>query len=289
MWTLLMQAKLIKKIKAYYAKTYLGRIFSSLLGKQANPEKWVFIIGCYNSGTTLLSAVLSKHPDISTLPTEGAFIANGMATPESFGWVRMWHKCVDKIEQNNQTSDKNMKNIKSSWGFWFNKKKSVYLEKSISNAVRIEFLEKNFQPAYFIYIVRNGYAVSEGIRRKSNLKKWNVPLSMDEYPIELCAQQWVESDKYVSEKTKYVKNILHISYEELVQDVDVVLSKICNFIDIPNEPLKNIGQETLDVVGYQSKIKNMNPSSIDRLTEEDIKAINHTAGEQLKKNGYELL
>lgn len=35
------------------------------------PDKWLFVVGCYNSGTTLLAEMLSRHPNISGLPTEG--------------------------------------------------------------------------------------------------------------------------------------------------------------------------------------------------------------------------
>jgi len=284
-----MQNKLVKKSRSYYAKTYFGKLISETLGQQASPKKWVFIIGCYNSGTTLLSSILSQHPEISSLPTEGAFITNGMKTPESYGWVRMWHKCLSEIEQDKNTPEDIAKKIKTNWGFWFDDKKPIYLEKSISNATRIEFLEYYFKPAYFIYIVRNGYAVSEGIRRKSNLKKWKTNIKTGQYPIDLCAQQWVKSDEYILKKLKHVDNAFYLSYEELAEDTQNILSKISDYIGIDDEPLIKVSQKTLNVVGYQSNIKNMNPLSLNRLNEDDIERINHIAGKKLQQKGYTLL
>lgn len=70
---------------------YLSRIYrevplflniSEKIGHDLTPKKWVFIVGCYNSGTTLLNQILSCHPDILTLPDEGAFLTRRVPTPE---------------------------------------------------------------------------------------------------------------------------------------------------------------------------------------------------------------
>ena len=29
------------------------------------PERWLFVVGCYNSGTTLLLNLLAQHPSVS--------------------------------------------------------------------------------------------------------------------------------------------------------------------------------------------------------------------------------
>ena len=41
------------------------------LARPANPEKWLFVVGCYNSGTTLIADALADHPQIAALPDEG--------------------------------------------------------------------------------------------------------------------------------------------------------------------------------------------------------------------------
>ncbi|MBK9319321.1 MAG: sulfotransferase [Bacteroidetes bacterium] len=44
--------------------------------KAPEPEKWVFILGCYNSGTTLLHKLLATHSDIGSMPNEGQFYSS---------------------------------------------------------------------------------------------------------------------------------------------------------------------------------------------------------------------
>ena len=39
-------------------------------------KTWIFLVGSYNSGTTLLAEFLGHHPSISALPTEGYFITD---------------------------------------------------------------------------------------------------------------------------------------------------------------------------------------------------------------------
>lgn len=282
-----MAEKFIKKAKARLGRSTFGKLIANFVGPEASPQKWVFVIGCYNSGTTLLSTILSKHPDIASLPTEGAFLTDGMKTPEACGWVRMWHKCLAEIEQDENTSVDLATRIKRQWGFWYDNRKPIFLEKSISNAVRIKFLEKHFQPAYFIYIVRNGYAVAEGIRRKSDLKKWATPVAGDKYPLELCAAQWLESDQYVSGNTAGFPHFLTIKYEDLAENTDKVVAEVCQFLGIASEPLLDIGRQTLDVTGYNSTVKNMNASSLKRLNAKDVQTIQRVAGERLTAWGYD--
>ncbi len=64
-------------------------IFSKMLrfsGTEIENKKWVFIIGCYNSGTTLLNEILASHPKISGLPDEGVMLTDQLVKPEDFNW-----------------------------------------------------------------------------------------------------------------------------------------------------------------------------------------------------------
>lgn len=281
--------RIVKKAKAWLGRSTLGKKLTALIGKEATPKKWVFIIGCYNSGTTLLSTILAKHPEIASLPTEGAFLTDAMQTPEQHGWVRMWSQCLSVIEQTESTPEIVAKRIKRSWGFWYDSSKPIYLEKSISNAARIKFLARYYQPAYFIYIVRNGYSVAEGIKRKSTVSPLNTIIKESTYPIELCAKQWVSSDDYIIQNKDKLANFLMIQYEELVEKPAMEIDRICQFLQIDSEPLKAITQEKLSVTGYNSTIQNMNEASIKRLSQDDIAIINSIAGDKLENYGYQVL
>ena len=55
-----------------------AQVLLSNFGHEINPERWIFIIGCYNSGTTILASILNRHPSIGGLRTEGAFLTDSL-------------------------------------------------------------------------------------------------------------------------------------------------------------------------------------------------------------------
>ena len=131
------------------------------------PEKWVFIVGCYNSGTTLLHEILTNHPQIGYLPTEGHFLTDQLPSEHELDIPRMWHlrKKLFQLESDDSLPDATR--IKREWSMRLkNRNSPILLEKSPQNGARMPWLQDNFENAHFIALIRNGYAVAEGIRRK---------------------------------------------------------------------------------------------------------------------------
>ena len=61
-----------------------NKIWSEILsrtGKRLKNKNWIFITGCYNSGTTLLNQILSTHSRISGLPDEGVMLTDQLVRP----------------------------------------------------------------------------------------------------------------------------------------------------------------------------------------------------------------
>ena len=257
-------------------------------GHDLKPERWIFVIGCYNSGTTLLASVLRKHPQISGLPNEGAFLSDSLPYPEQKGWPRMWYKCVDhvSIDENMHNGESRARRIKKQWSLWYPKGSINLVEKTISNAARLPYLNKYFKPAYFIYIVRNGYAVVKGIQRKANLGRWNNPENIETYPIEMCAQQWVETDDIVQRDRNKVDKLLTISYESFTEHPKETMVKITEFLGIQPMP-EEVLHKGWSIHEFSSQIQNMNNSSFKYLSSEDIVKIEKVAGEKLQQYGYE--
>jgi len=256
------------------------------IGRDLNPDRWIFVLGCYNSATTLLASILEKHPLIGGLPNEGAFLTDALPYPELFGWPRMWSQCAEKMLLGDEfTGPERAKRIKRQWSLWFPKGAPNLVEKSIANVTRIDFLQKYFTPAYFIYIIRNGYVVSKGIQKKANYARWGSSYKDRGYPIELCAEQWKISDEVIEKKSKNINNIKCIKYEDLTSNPIKILNEITEFLDVaqlPTDILKN----KWTIHDMNSSIVNMNPSGLKRLSAADFDAIDTVAGKVLKKYGY---
>jgi hypothetical protein len=147
-------------------------------------------------------------------------------------------------------------------------------------------MEAHFQPAYFIYIVRNGYAVAEGIQRKAQPRRWGNPAFDEAYPIELCARQWRRSDEVVSKGRSDVDRFMTIRYEDFTEDPAAVLAHVTNFLDLSPLPDEVAGR-TWDVHGYDEPIRNRNTRSYQRLSEQEVDRIQTEAGDILKKSSYD--
>jgi len=248
---------------------------------------FIFIVGCYNSGTTLLDYFLSQHSEISGLHTEGIQLTDELTGPEAFGWNRMWCMCRDKLEISQLDKRPDAEGVKRDWGLWFDRKKDVWLEKSVINSLNIDWFEENFNHPYFVHIVRNGYAVSEGIRRRTQAVGKHPSSYPNGYPIELCAQQWVVSNRVIQEKLSSVQHFKNITYEDLTENPTDALASILHWLPVRDKTL--VLPDDFTFQSRTRKIENMNADSMNRLTEEDMYSINAVAREMLKFHGYEVV
>ncbi|MBD3315655.1 MAG: hypothetical protein GF344_07705 [Chitinivibrionales bacterium] len=256
-------------------------------GHCLNPDRWIFVIGSYNAGTTLLAGILRNHPLIGGLHTEGSFLTDVLPYPERYGWPRMWSQCFDDIRISAQPEEQwRAERIKKHWSIWFPKDKPNLVEKSVANAARIPFLNTFFRPAYFLYIVRNGYAVAKGIQRKANVRRWNSPYKDKGYPIEMCAGQWKATDDVVEACKSRIANLLTITYEDLTHDCARTLARITGFLGLPEIP-REVWQKKWSIHESRSPIRNMNPPALGALTTYEIEAIERQAAQTLRKYGYD--
>lgn len=272
-----------RRLKQQVMRSRWGQACGARWGYVLEPERWVFVLGCYNSGTTLLKDLLAEHPHMGVLAGEGVKFSDALPRPEDFGWQRMWCECFEQMQLDPMDGAR-AERIKRQWSMLYPSRPNL-LEKSIANVVHMPFLEAQFAPAYFVYIVRNGYAVAEGIRRKTEPGRRGNPIYRDRYPIELCARQWAESDRLFVDQAQQVDRCISVRYEDFVEDPGRQMRLITDFVGI--EPLPNeLLERRWTVHGVESSIRNMNPDSIARLSEVDIAAVHETAGERLAAWGY---
>lgn len=246
-------------------------------------KTWVFLVGCYNSGTTLLAELLARHPSISALPTEGHFITDQFVKDYDLGLPRMWVNREDIFCLTEEDDGPDPVRLKKEWGMRLDLRKPVLLEKSPPNSARTRWLQKHFENAHFIGIVRNGYAVSEGISRKA------VPHHrMDGWPIEMSAYQWKRSNEILKRDAEHLRHFLWVKYEDLTGNPEKTLAKIAGFIGVSDfEGVELDG--SWKIHERDEQIRNMNDVSIERLKRSDIDQINKVAGSMIESFGYELL
>ncbi|SDS25352.1 sulfotransferase family protein [Christiangramia echinicola] len=278
---------ILHRLTARFRKNSLYSKVLEKTGSKKEKQKWIFILGCYNSGTTLLNEILAQHPEISGLPDEGVMLTNQLVKPEDFGWRRMWSQCEAKMENSSVNKNKNAHIIKKHWSHFY-EPNIFFVEKSISNICRIPFFAENFKPAYFIHIVRNGYAAAEGIQRKAEIMEDNKFHGNQKYPIEICIDQWTQSLDKIEKSKIEMENFLEISYEELSEETVKTMNKITDFLNLNNYP-PDFFRKSFLIHGSNNKIRNMNKKSLSNLNTRDLEIINERASLYLSKYGYDLI
>ena len=254
-----------------------------MLGSELTPAKWVFVVGCYNSGTTLLTQILDAHPLVTALPREGVELCDRLPRPEELGWPRKWLKCEDPMQLPTNNAVERARRIKRQWSRYV-VPSPVLVEKSIANMTRLAFLAQNFTPAYFIYVLRDGYAVAEGMQRRARPSDWGNN-DLDRYPIELCAAQWAASDNCFRANSDHLEHVLELRYEDLCDDLAGVLEQLAGFLDLPPFP-DDLAARTWNIHRSRSPIRSMNADATARLSSEDLDAIDAVAGATLRLHGY---
>ncbi len=121
-------------------------------------------------------------------------------------------------------------------------------------------------------MIRNGYAVAEGIRRRQKCD------------IRTAAKQWAKSNEFLLDDFEHLERKKIIRYEALAENPDKCVREVCEFLGIDPNEISVEGKWRIH--GKTSLIKNMNHLSFERLSKEDCGIIEEEAGEMLEKMGY---
>ncbi len=239
---------------------------------------WLFILGLNNSGTTVLSKTLETHPEIRALPAEGHALTSAFPRPDLLGVGRLWSSRMDIFRWDVAHDPAPALQAKKDWTALYSKKKGIMLEKSPPNTVRSLWLQKNFFPSRFLSIIRNPYAVCEGITRRKK------------YTIRQSALHWNAANKCLLEDFRQLENHFLIKYEDMVGDSKKVFVDIQNFLQLKTpfnlNDVNNVSAHSFE--GVTIGLKNLNEESIGRLSNFDIHDINEICGDLMRTLGYPL-
>ena len=157
----------------------------------------------------------------------------------------------------------------------------LLFEKSPPNLLRASLLEKVFSDSYFIIMVRNPYAVAEGIRRRNK------------HSLDRCIKHWISASEKQIENIKTLKNQTWFTYEQLCEDLQSIKKQLIEFIPKLDDLDMNRSVKVHSIQGtIESEIKNYNAEQISKLSTDDISLINSYLEKHqdvLHYFGYQLL
>lgn len=243
----------------------------------------IFVFGCCNSGTTILWQALKQHSGLSGPDIEGQDL-DGM--PKSMrhhlgkATFRLWahprfNLCYYMTEAEYDEHD--AEQVRSIYG------RSVQpgtrlIVKSPADTLRARLIQAYFPDAYFIAIVRNGHAVSEGIVRKRKFDSERPQFEGLHTTIKEAAEQWFRANVVVLSHLSHLQNYMIVRYEDLVADPGQVLRSVLKFCKLP--------ADSFSIPVFK---KNENQNQINRLSEYELETVTRIAGPMLVHFDYELL
>ncbi len=122
----------------------------------------IIILGAARSGTKILRDTIAAHPSISSIPYDINFV-----------WkYGLYHIRHDELTPNDLT-ERGKKFIHSFFSRFDSKNLDTrIIEKTVSNTVRVEFVQKIFPNCQFIHLIRDGRDVAV-----SSMIQWQAPLN----------------------------------------------------------------------------------------------------------------
>ena len=244
------------------------------------PYSWIFILGCNNSGTTLLSELLSAHPLIRTLPKEGQRVTRAIPNSAAYGIGRVFSQRLDLFRWTEEHDGSCLPRLRYDWAWQFTPPPGYLLEKSPPNTLRARWLQRHFRPSRFIVLVRHPYAVCEGITRRTR------------YKLDEAAAHWALVHTILREDMARLDQCLIVRYEDLCDRPADHLVALEQFLDLPDgfSPAvlrQRFRSHNLD--GTPKPLQNLNARSLKRLSRADLDLINQCVASEAQHFGYELL
>lgn len=214
------------------------RILCKIIFRMKEPERYIYVVGCYNSGTTIVKDAIAMHSKVCTTPVETDNLTNAIDSFENGEWPRcVFGNCYSVIDSRQHGSfDK--KQYMSDLRPW-TRTGMTFLDKSISNTLRIPKLRTSFSNAKFICVVREPEGVVRGIQKRSLPGSVaSEVLGSNCYPDELLMRQWVFFYQLVLNDYKdKPEDIYFCSYERFVREPESELTSMLGFLGLDSEPL----------------------------------------------------
>ena len=253
------------------------RDFRRRVTKLLQDHRWIFLVGCNNSGTTLIHDVLAATGKFGFMLHEGQRYTDVLRRAQKRGFQRVWSEYVGELQMDERHPTSGVPRLLFDWlGELPRPLKPMILEKTTANTVRMRWLQRAFPGAAFIGIVRSGYAVVEGIKRKGGKSA------------ERGARHWKLVNEMMLNDATHVKKFLLVRYEDFVASPRETLLRIAEFLGLGSDDIvaayDRPDQSALN--SSRESIRDMNAESIGRLDEAELRVITREAGNVLARLGY---
>lgn len=245
----------------YWGKRCYNAIPSIALKPLDSRIKFIFVVGCGHSGTTLMAAKLSNHPSIMGIGRE-----TGVLIPGTHSWL-------------------GIKGIANEWSYFAGANGFEFvLEKTPKHIYSYKCVQKIFPYNKFIVMIRNPLDTISSLYDRFGDLRFSI-------------ERWVIDNKEAL-RLKGKDNVMLVKYEDFTTDPKGVLRNLCDFIGVTyeNNMLESSGSvydmidQTKNMALRQKQVKEKVRPNIDRwrknLSENQAKLIMAEVGDLANSLGY---
>jgi sulfotransferase family protein len=198
--------------------------------------KYVFVCGLPRSGTSVLGRNIARLENCSGLKNTGALEDEGQFLQDvyplagdcggdgRFGFDPRMHL----TETSDLLTPENMDRLYESWNPYWDKSKTIYVEKTPANLLMTRFLQTAFPNSYFVVIRRHPVPVSVAIQ------KWKVHVTS----LYNLFEHWLHCHELFEKDREYLERVYELRYENYVDAPDRYHQEIAEFIGtrVPERP-----------------------------------------------------
>ena len=282
--------------------------------------KPIIIVGAGRSGTKMLRAIITSHPDVACFPTEINYVWRYGNAKLQTDELKPEHARPEVIEYIRRQFNNLSKRLDS----------KIIVEKTCANSLRVDFIHTVLPTARIVHLVRDGRAVAESARRcwkgKPSghylLKKarWVPPRDIPYYAfrymryqlgsfsrhdakqkswgprfarldelvkarslIEVCGIQWKVCVQAAESALQYLPSTqaTTLRYEDIVKAPVKTLAKLFDHLDLEfTEACQNHVRQNI----ISSNLNKWR----EKLSREDLKLLLPHIETELKQHGYEI-
>jgi hypothetical protein len=178
-----------------YTKILFHSIFDIFASHLLTHTQPVFVVGCGNSGTTLVATILSRHLNAFPIGYESSIFF------PTFGlhFSKKMSQAFDLLAKQNE--------------------KSFFLEKTPKHALCLKRIFKILPQAKIVYVIRDVKDNTASLKKRYG----NINVAIDRWVTDNRPALYWQSDP----------RVFLVKYEDLVISPTSIVSDICQFLEIP--------------------------------------------------------
>src|SRR6266567_9117613 len=206
--------------------------------------KYVFVCGLHRSGTSMLGRNIARLENCTGFKNTGADMDEGQLLQDvytidtEFGGAGRFgfEPSTHRTETSELLTPEKIARLRASWHSYWDKSKTIYVEKTPGNLLMTRFLQAAFPNSYFIVVKRHPIPVCMGTPKLGQASATSL---------HNLFEHWLHCHQLFEEDKKHLKHVYELTYEDYIEDPGRYHQEIAAFMGttVPKTALKEVNAD----------------------------------------------